>query len=509
MFLVNDDTQHFPQEEAWAAVKRGRGGKEVAVGTRCQACANTVCQAYPHMSWDEAISRARTSTLFRDELFSAKQILQGGDRKFIPEALLDRASTSLSLQRCLLFVTAGDFEKEHGVKPQQVPGLELIELQDECGQTLKGIVMVNPNKPHRELIVSTAATMVVEKQLLEPRAQLRAGQAVDMAEWLRSQRGKTDPAVHGCSSARSAEEVAKLVAIVKKAKERNTEEEAKRDKEPLLAPLQSAEADALERRKQDGSDKDAAAAEADDIDESSVGAEQVVERVQPGFAAQFAAAAQAKANASRGRGQSRGGRSRGASTAPGRGRGAGASQEEGSKRAKTIRGSVAESLAGGSQYAGDGKSVAKSKGGLSNKEKALSQARSKYAALDPGLPLAGDTMKAPLYHARRALSTLVEQKLKDSVEHSNLKARIELTEECVALYNSLEGMGKDERHKAMSSISSSVQELPPEFQLMWLEAAVKDLDFKSGKDVDLFLAMLKPNFKCREGDTSTQLLWGS
>ena len=54
----------------------------------------------------------------------------------------------------LLFVSVADFEKEHQVKPQQVPGLEPIELTDECGQPIKGILMINPNKPHRELLLS-------------------------------------------------------------------------------------------------------------------------------------------------------------------------------------------------------------------------------------------------------------------------------------------------------------------------------------------------------------------
>ena len=150
--------------------------------------------------------------------------------------------------------------------------------------------------------------------------------------------------------------------------------------------------------------------------------------------AQLAAAAQAKAHASRGRG----GTKRGGSAGRAVGRGPWSRREE---RGFQPKEECDQGALGRTQQHEKAWQVAHSLVETQSRWRSLRLApqqrtkrlckRGSTLDMNPHEPLSGSLMKAPLYQARRALLSLSELNLKDTVEFSNLKARMQLIEQCI------------------------------------------------------------------------------
>eukprot|EP00971_Amphidinium_carterae_P113686 2252539-Amphidinium_carterae.1 len=85
------------------------------------------------------------------------------------------------MKRSYLFLEVDAFVEKYKCKPQSLD-LAVVEMADPEGHMLKGVVVVNPERPHHELSVVRHGCMVLTKHLLEPAAQLRPRQGEDLSK---------------------------------------------------------------------------------------------------------------------------------------------------------------------------------------------------------------------------------------------------------------------------------------------------------------------------------------
>ena len=182
------------QDVPWAAysVRKVAGGGEEKLpqGSRCWSCGAVASLAYAHVSWAELISRAKSDKNFAQEVGQAKQRLSqrkpsGQAQDFVEETLDECCQAHVTVQRSMVFITQQDFEREHQVK---LPVDILDEVCDEAGHKQRGLLLVNPSKPHREIIVSRRLGFDLTKRLCG--SELRANQNRDFLQYLEVEESK-------------------------------------------------------------------------------------------------------------------------------------------------------------------------------------------------------------------------------------------------------------------------------------------------------------------------------
>eukprot|EP00971_Amphidinium_carterae_P061187 1211447-Amphidinium_carterae.1 len=111
--------------------------------------------------------------------------------------------------------------------------LPVVDIADPEGRMLKGVVVVNPEKPFHELTVVRHGCMVLKKHLLEPDAQLRPRQGEDLSKWLLSQR-PVEAAIRKAPTQTDID--SKVSEAIAKEKE-EAEKEAKLAEQSSMPPL--------------------------------------------------------------------------------------------------------------------------------------------------------------------------------------------------------------------------------------------------------------------------------
>ena len=460
-----------------------KNGTEIPCGDVCWSCGSVATQSYPHMEWGELVSKAKTSSTFASEIWEAKTVLQGSaDKKYIPESLCEESQLKVQVQKSLLFLTLGEFEQEYKVKPSFV-NLDISEIQDEQGRVVKGIFLTNPSRPFREVIFSNSTGMHLSKSIMSADMQLRANQGSDLCSWLMNkklQAWKADPPTPA--------QLSDLITEGKRKEEEKMTQDAKERAAAVAAPLAGLAAPVVATATLDEQDGD---------DEGGGAASMLVDAVGETFATQLAAATTAVSQGSKARPKQKG-RGRGAS------RGQAAKNTNSPKKkfrmstrsTPTQRSSSTADAVGvqvkqedNSEHNDVGSTGGKQK--LTEVEKCLASAR-KWAKTNAGDALCGYSIKSPICQITRSLRCMEVQKLSDTIEYANLKAKSILIDKCVDLHNRLGTMVAKERTALMSAIAVSMDELPIAWQTQWLQAIVRDATLACTDNLNAWVSMVEP-----------------
>eukprot|EP00971_Amphidinium_carterae_P023218 458114-Amphidinium_carterae.3 len=468
----------------WAVVNRHKG-EEIPVGYKCFLCASVSQRSFPHLSWDELVFKAKTSTTFRSLVYDCRLRLDGKPKTELLDESADETSTTTAyMQRNMLFMTAEEIHETYSVKASHL-GLPEVTVIDETGAEVKGYLLRNPALPFRQYIVSSATAMSVHKTIMKPQDCLRQGQGDDLLHWLNTEKLKQlTPALH--SVPRSEEKFNELLAS---ARAKQEAESAGPDAAPVreAAPLEGLSLGLTPEK---------------DAEEDENERMEVVEAVPVSLAAQYRqkmvddkkvlSPVQKRGKLARGRG--------------GRGRGAAASNIESetggmppSKRLKRKTCTGSSSIVGPSvattpsgSSGADGASVCESNISTSPQDKLLAQAV-RYASMDVSWGLTGQTVRNTLNLMSRVSTALEDRNQTDLTEYSNLMANKNLLQSCGELAEKMSNTDRENRMASMAELAPYFADrLPTQFQVKWLSCYVRDFAFRSIDDVKAWLNTIKP-----------------
>eukprot|EP00971_Amphidinium_carterae_P327532 6458948-Amphidinium_carterae.1 len=468
----------------WAAVNRHKG-EEIPTGHKCFLCASVAQRSFAHLSWDELVLKAKTSTTFRSLVAECRLRLDGKAKgELLPERTDETSTTTAYMQRSMLFMTATEIEELYSVKASHL-GLPEVTVLDETGAEVKGYLLRNPAMPFREYIVSSATSMNVHKTIMQPLDCLRQGQGDDLHRWLNAEKLKhLTPALRCVPS--TDEKFKELLASAKAKQEAEDAAASVQANARVPAPLESL-----------GTTPEKADAE---DEEERV---ELVEAVPVSLAAQYRQKmvdekkpASPLLKRGRGLGRGRGGRGKVA-----------ASHVDGdstvtmpaAKRLKRKTNTGTSSIVGpgiasfsGSSNAGDAASACETNVFSSPQDKLLSQAV-RYAAMDVSFALTGTSAKNTLNLMQRVLTALEDRNQVDLTEYSDLMANKNLLQSCAELAEKMPLLDRQGRMSQMAELAPSLGDtLPSQFQVKWLSAFVRDFAFRGIDDVGEWVNAIKP-----------------
>ena len=174
----------------WAACKVTKKG-EVPTGSACFLCASVVAHAFGTRTWADVVSSAKSSPDFSLKVSQATDKLQQLDgemptKAWLKENLKEKTCVRMKLSRTLVFLTLAEFETKYATKVAHYgPGeLQIEELKDEHGSTLRGILVQDAEAPHRKLTLECEVSKQLDTDLADADEMLRAHQHSDMMQHL-------------------------------------------------------------------------------------------------------------------------------------------------------------------------------------------------------------------------------------------------------------------------------------------------------------------------------------
>ena len=201
----------------WATVKRSVGpGKKVAdipYGSKCLACVATL-STWPDLSWQEAVSRAKSQPGFAATVSEAKKVWKSrGDipqPPWLPECLGEEKVVGVRVKRQFLVFSAEDLEEKFGTGAAQNPELQWEEVNDEFGQKLR-VVLVKPPAPSRSVTYESCTHLRLQTEVSKPDHMIRPRQHADlMVHMTDKQKKRGYKGLSQASLEESAEKFAKM-----------------------------------------------------------------------------------------------------------------------------------------------------------------------------------------------------------------------------------------------------------------------------------------------------------
>ena len=221
-----------------------RSGKKIPVGPACYYCGTAGAVAYPSMSFSDVVSKAKANEQFKQQLSAAREHLIKNpppQQAWVPETVSEETSSLLLLKRSYLFLTCDEFEAMNECKiPSDVT---LHELTDEAGRVTKGLLLKDPQNPHRRVELQRVVALQLERGIASSSQMLRPQQNKDLFKMLvaddvsKNRKGFTNPL-----DEKEVEELVKRAQAAASAVSREVPAEE-------LAPLQSPE-----KKRKTGSD---------------------------------------------------------------------------------------------------------------------------------------------------------------------------------------------------------------------------------------------------------------
>ena len=234
--------------------------------------------AYPGESWESLALKLSTNVAAHKEFALALKVAAGHKPKdFLAQSFATDKALELCTEQAYIIVSEKDFLTKYGIQPAFIPGLQLDNFETESG-TVRGIAVVDPENPHRRLIVRRRIGTHLNTVMLNGSEQVRPEQGTALAAWyepdaLRTraasvQKGWTlESLAEACSKAlaekKAAEERAEAekaaaragsaMSSVQQAGERHDlEEEHDEEDVAMVAPLQLLSAEEPRRRGRGG-----------------------------------------------------------------------------------------------------------------------------------------------------------------------------------------------------------------------------------------------------------------
>ena len=152
-------------------------------GNQCWACATVASIAYPQLAWAEILSKAKSCEHFVESFLQGKERLASRGvaacKPAIEENLSQDEDVSVSVNKFYIFKEQAVLEKQNSVR---IPAEYLREVIDESGKSIKGVIVPNPEKPWRELVVSRTSLLSRSKAI--GTGELRPNQNRELAQVL-------------------------------------------------------------------------------------------------------------------------------------------------------------------------------------------------------------------------------------------------------------------------------------------------------------------------------------
>ena len=162
--------------------------------TRCKTCDKVLVEGYPGVSADEAKLKFNTDSLFKRDFLGAVSVVEKKKPKnFAPSFFEASSSTSTTVERSFIFMEPPDFEKRFGIDPKRAQ-IPVDTLVDDAGRRVSGILMVDPDCPHRRVRVPYKLETALSEKLLQPEACMRAMQGKDLQSYYDCDAQKHRPA---------------------------------------------------------------------------------------------------------------------------------------------------------------------------------------------------------------------------------------------------------------------------------------------------------------------------
>eukprot|EP00971_Amphidinium_carterae_P052115 1026139-Amphidinium_carterae.2 len=125
------------EEVDWAKVNKKTGE---AVECRCKLCMNATRAAFPGMSWESILAKAKVNTAFKQQLAEAIRTKAGGTVSCTPEDVTNSTVVGYLVEREYHLFSEKEFTDIFGMKPGEA-GLLLETFKDERGEDMKGVVL--------------------------------------------------------------------------------------------------------------------------------------------------------------------------------------------------------------------------------------------------------------------------------------------------------------------------------------------------------------------------------
>ena len=189
-----------------------------AIGKHCRLCGLVVSIACADLTWDMAVMKAKVDPLFLAELRGARAVAGGGMRTFIPQTLALLKEFMSTTERWQWLLTEDEFIKKHGISFKDVPQLQAMVHThvDENNAPITGVLLPHADHPGRLVRTMDIDKSQVSSLLMEPSAQYRADQGLEMqSHYMKERKAQTDPK----KTCKSASELEEWVADAKKKKE--------------------------------------------------------------------------------------------------------------------------------------------------------------------------------------------------------------------------------------------------------------------------------------------------
>ena len=452
--------------------------ERVPSGPKCWSCGAVATLSYSHLSWTELLSKARSDSKVAAEITDAKELLSRRGPPptsgFMNEALTESSQMHISVQRSLLFISQAELEAEHNIR---VPVEQLAEITDEHGKKLRGILKVNPLKPHREILITRQAGFDLSKTLCSQ--ELRPQQNRELLQHLHGEEQKSRS-----KHWKNPMDEAELKLFIEQYKGLPKSEAAEQGAESV-APLARAE-DGEEAN--NGGERQAVLV-------SELPMNLLVSRGEDAEGKKPKAKAKAK-------GQKRATGAAGAA-APSvlltdtKKRRTSLALEKGDAEMGDVDKASLSSYGGSSKVASVALSSKSSwkRGGEAQRFEA--QAEKYRRELRPESALIGVSIKTPMYQARRIITAMQEH---DAEQGTNLvasqpciqlKAHMELMEMCEEA-SRLPSLSASRCSELLERISTKVDPLPSPFQCTIIVTRVQALQWVQSKDVETWMSLAQP-----------------
>ena len=465
------------QAVQWASHKVTKSG-ETPTGSACYLCAAVAAHSFGAKSWAD-VSTAKSSPDFAKTVSEAREQLQARkgvlpQKPWLAEELNEQIQIRVKMCRSLIFLSISEFEEKYGTRVGDYgPGeLHIEEVKDEQGNLTKGVCMVDPQAPHRKLVLEAEMSKVLVTSLGERSEMLRAQQHSDMMSFL-----VQDAAKKQCRSFKSPPTEDEMRKLAEKVSARVEAQQKSGGSGTLdaLAPLETPS-----KGKRDEDDMKA---------DSPDG--QVVSKVGPNLG-QMLLQQQAAQSEKQGRGRPK-------AKARGTERGASATEQPAKKKARTSAQALGlqpdSASVGSSHMESSSQSTRYRLGSKTSSKTPLEKLIAGYQKWREELSLSealiGNPQKNANYQARRVVSGFQERGMQDSTECIRLKTRVDLAEKCLAA-SQIGEVPAEKREALLSEVCAAVEYLPAGFQKVLLEQSVKDLGFNSIADVKRWIEIVQP-----------------
>ena len=364
----------------------------------------------------------------------------------------------VSVNKFYIFKEQAVLEKQNSVR---IPAEYVREVIDETGKSIKGVILPNPDKPWRELVVSRTSSLSRSKMIGS--GELRPNQNRELAQLLHKDQQPKISMTEG-----------ELQQLLQKLQGQSTEEPKK--EAVAVAPLQAAVAAA----------------------EPSKDEEVLVSEVPSNYLSLVSS------NPSKGAGKGKPGANRGRSSGAGGKRKADNAALAGNMPKRLTCAASVETSSQKRPLPPDGASVGSSSSRLrltckrgSEMEKFLSQSIKYTTDLDPVLALKGQSLKVPQYQGARIVKCIEEFDQKhhtdfvSSTEFIELKAKMALIDDCEELYR-LGSLSNSRKETLLQAVAAEVPAFPPEFQTMLVAHKFQRFQWVQESDVEAWLELIRP-----------------